>query len=149
MKTVLLIIFLFSIDYGNALLLSETNTEENLHEIKSEGGRNIKDFVTMAQRLGTSGLLDRFYTFQPLDLNKTYWSYLQPQNYARNRHTCFVMYDFNRVILNYDNNSKTSSDFLNGNYVDGFKHKREYIAAECKKELKIWFSFNQKLCFTN
>lgn len=109
------------------------NTDEALYENGNSGGRNINDFVTMVRILGTSGLMDRYFSFRIFNPDRTYWTSVQPQNIALNRYAYVIMYDYNRVILEHENgNLEATTDFINGNYVDGYKQKREYIAAACE-----------------
>lgn len=124
---------IIALSIGLAQLASvPANTDEALYENGNSGGRSMNDFVAMVRTLGTSGLIDRYYSFRIFNPDQTYWVSVQPQNIALNRYAFVIMYDYNRVILDHESdNTEATTDFINGNYVDGYKHKREYIAAAC------------------
>nr|XP_057923403.1 receptor-type tyrosine-protein phosphatase O [Doryrhamphus excisus] len=52
-----------------------------------------------------------------------------PVNRAKNRYTNILPYDFSRVKLMSMHNDE-GADYINANYIPGFKHAREYIATQ-------------------
>lgn len=133
MNSFLLVTFALCISLAHLAKVPSSSTDEALYENGNSGGRNIRDFVAMVRQLGPSGLIDRFSSFRSLNPDKTYWTSLQPQNIALNRYAFLVLYDYNRVILDQEFNPEATTDFISANFVDGFKHKREYIATPCEK----------------
>lgn len=51
-----------------------------------------------------------------------------PENIDKNRYSGDHCLDHSRVILSEDENS--SSDYINANYVDGYKQKHVFIATQ-------------------
>ncbi|RDD46599.1 Receptor-type tyrosine-protein phosphatase epsilon, partial [Trichoplax sp. H2] len=51
------------------------------------------------------------------------------QNESKNRYQNILAYDHTRVILKNDNGS-TRSDYINANYIDGYKSAKKYIATQ-------------------
>lgn len=141
MKFFLLVTFVLCISLAHLAKVPASSTDEALYENGNSGGRNIRDFVAMVQQLGPSGLIDRFSSFRSLNPDKTYWASLQPENIALNRYAFLVLYDYNRVKLDHEFNPEATTDFVSANFVDGFKHKREYIATSCE-ESKICKDMN-------
>uniref|UniRef100_A0A7N6BY58 protein-tyrosine-phosphatase n=1 Tax=Anabas testudineus TaxID=64144 RepID=A0A7N6BY58_ANATE len=52
-----------------------------------------------------------------------------PVNRPKNRYTNILPYDFSRVKLMSMHNDE-GSDYINGNYIPGYKHAKEYIATQ-------------------
>ncbi|KAJ8411138.1 hypothetical protein AAFF_G00171440 [Aldrovandia affinis] len=52
-----------------------------------------------------------------------------PVNRAKNRYTNILPYDFSRVMLVSMHNDE-GSDYINANYIPGYKSSREYIATQ-------------------
>jgi len=52
-----------------------------------------------------------------------------PYNQSKNRYSNILAYDHSRVMLNAVEN-EIGSTYINGNYIDGFKHPKKYIATQ-------------------
>uniref|UniRef100_A0A3B4X6W2 Tyrosine-protein phosphatase domain-containing protein n=1 Tax=Seriola lalandi dorsalis TaxID=1841481 RepID=A0A3B4X6W2_SERLL len=52
-----------------------------------------------------------------------------PVNRPKNRYTNILPYDFSRVKLISMHNDE-GSDYINANYIPGYKHAKEYIATQ-------------------
>lgn len=52
-------------------------------------------------------------------------------NLAKNRYTDVLCYDHSRVILSQIDDDVTS-DYINANFVDGYKQKNAYISTQGK-----------------
>lgn len=55
-------------------------------------------------------------------------------NLAKNRYTDVLCYDHSRVILSQLDDEVTS-DYINANFVDGYKQKNAYISTQGKRTL--------------
>jgi tyrosine-protein phosphatase non-receptor type 9 len=52
-------------------------------------------------------------------------------NVSKNRYSDVLCFDHTRVILSSDNaESETPSDYINANYVDGYKQKNAFISTQ-------------------
>lgn len=51
------------------------------------------------------------------------------QNIPKNRYSDVLCYDHSRVLLSQQNNDSTS-DYINANYVDGYKQKNAFISTQ-------------------
>lgn len=130
MKTSLLIALALCFGAANFAAVP-INYDEELYESGNSGGRSIQEFVAMVRHLGMPGLIERFDGLRLYDPDQTYWVQFQAENYPLNRYPMPV-YDESRVILSQEFNPGATTDFVSANFVDGFKHKREYIMASCK-----------------
>lgn len=57
-------------------------------------------------------------------------------NLAKNRYTDVLCFDHSRVIITPDDD-ETTSDYINANFVDGYKQKNAYISTQGMVE--EWF----------
>ncbi|XP_028174918.1 tyrosine-protein phosphatase non-receptor type 9 isoform X4 [Ostrinia furnacalis] len=53
-----------------------------------------------------------------------------PSNLAKNRYTDVLCYDHSRVTLSQTDPDDPSSDYINANYVDGYKQKNAFICTQ-------------------
>lgn len=60
-------------------------------------------------------------------------------NLTKNRYTDVLCYDHSRVVLSQD--SEDSSDYINANFVDGYKQKNAYISTQGEYILSIQWCF--------
>lgn len=51
-------------------------------------------------------------------------------NLAKNRYTDVLCYDHSRVIITPDDEDDQTSDYINANFVDGYKQKNAYISTQ-------------------
>lgn len=59
-----------------------------------------------------------------------FYYYRLKGNAAKNRYTDVLCYDHSRVVLSVDETGDPCSDYINANYVDGYKQKNAFISTQ-------------------
>ncbi|KAL6261513.1 hypothetical protein P5V15_006601 [Pogonomyrmex californicus] len=109
-----------------AIINDETKRE------KMESLVKVKDFEDYVKQAIESGLLDKQYETFPRGQTRS-WDYGKlPQNKTKNRYGNLIAYDETRVILKKFPNDKYS-DYINANYITGYKKDKHYIATQGPK----------------
>lgn len=111
-------------------LIVEKKDEEMRKETTSL--TKVKDFEDYVREAIQSGLLDKQYETFPRGQTRP-WDYGKlPQNKPKNRYGNLIAYDETRVILKKLPDDDYS-DYINANYITGYKQKKHYIATQGPK----------------
>jgi protein tyrosine phosphatase len=69
-----------------------------------------------------------------------------PSNLAKNRYTDVLCYDHSRVLLSQTDPDDPTTDYINANYVDGYKQKNAFICTQGKDHTQfIYFPYENIL----
>ncbi|XP_043493651.1 receptor-type tyrosine-protein phosphatase T-like [Polistes fuscatus] len=92
----------------------------------------VKDFEDYVKNAIKLGLLDQQYESFPRGQTKS-WDYGKlPQNKLKNRYANLTAYDETRVVLKKLEDDPFS-DYINANYIKGYKKEKRYIATQGPK----------------
>lgn len=95
----------------------------------------IEQIVEMVKQMGKKGLIKEYAEIRSRLPDGTFDHAKMRSNLTKNRYTDVLCYDHSRVILSHDNNEDDpTADYINANYVDGYKQKNAYISTQGKKK---------------
>ncbi|RUS88217.1 hypothetical protein EGW08_004049, partial [Elysia chlorotica] len=102
-----------------------TNTDKVYPPIKVE---DLWDYIRSSKQNDLEGLKNEFKSLPagvtaPCEIAK------RNENKYKNRYGNIIAYDHTRVLLDPDGEDATD-DYINANYIDGYKKQRVYIAAQ-------------------
>jgi tyrosine-protein phosphatase non-receptor type 9 len=95
----------------------------------NEGGMSLPEFVEHVRVKGRKGLYDEYAEIKSRAPPGTFNHARSFENQAKNRYTDVLCYDHSRVLLNPEN-SESNSDYINANFVDGYKQSRAFIFSQ-------------------
>lgn len=96
----------------------------------SEGDpKTIEQIVQMVRERGRNGLAKEYSEIRARAPDGTFQHARIRSNLSKNRYTDVLCYDHSRVILSNENDDATA-DYINANFVDGYKQKNAYISTQ-------------------
>ncbi|CRL08119.1 CLUMA_CG020881, isoform A [Clunio marinus] len=96
-------------------------------------GKTIQQFAEMVKKMEKKGLIKEYAEIRSNQPDGSFENARNQNNLTKNRYTDVLCYDHSRVILSVDENDdeKTSAtDYINANFVDGYKQKNAYISTQ-------------------
>lgn len=96
--------------------------------------KTIEQIVEMVKQMGKRGLMAEYAEIKSRQPDGTFDHAKLRSNLTKNRYTDVLCYDHSRVILSHDeaNEDDPTGDYINANYVDGYKQKNAYISTQGK-----------------
>ncbi|XP_014255868.1 tyrosine-protein phosphatase non-receptor type 9-like [Cimex lectularius] len=102
--------------------------DDSLH-CDSPGGQSLIEFVEKVRSKGKAGLSIEYAEIKARPPDGTFNHSKMKQNQAKNRYTDVLCYDHSRVLLSVIDDDPTS-DYINANFVDGYKQKNAFISTQ-------------------
>lgn len=91
--------------------------------------KTIEQIVQMVRERGRDGLAKEYSDIRSRAPDGTFSHARIRTNLPKNRYTDVLCYDHSRVILSQEN-EEPASDYINANFVDGYKQKNAYISTQ-------------------
>ncbi|XP_055550630.1 tyrosine-protein phosphatase non-receptor type 9 isoform X1 [Wyeomyia smithii] len=91
--------------------------------------KTIEQIVQMVRERGKQGLIREYAEIKARAPEGTFTHAKLRNNLAKNRYTDVLCYDHSRVVLSQEDDDPTS-DYINANFVDGYKQKNAYISTQ-------------------
>lgn len=93
--------------------------------------KTIEQIVDMVRSLGRKGLLKEYAEIRARQPDGTFDHAKLRNNLTKNRYTDVLCYDHSRVVLSHDvDEDDPTNDYINANFVDGYKQKNAYISTQ-------------------
>jgi tyrosine-protein phosphatase non-receptor type 9 len=98
-------------------------------------GKTIEQIVDMVKQMGKKGLVKEYTEIRSRQPEGTFDHAKMRSNLTKNRYTDVLCFDHSRVILAHDENNEDdpTSDYINANFVDGYKQKNAYISTQGRR----------------
>lgn len=107
---------------------ASSSWDESLH-IDDGLGMTLEEFIDHLQKKGRKGLYQEYTELKAKSPEGTFEASRLKPNQAKNRYTDVLCYDHTRVRLSHLEGDPCS-DYLNANYVDGYKQKNAFISTQ-------------------
>lgn len=98
--------------------------------------KTIEQVLEMVRERGRVGLTKEYTDIRSRAPDGTFTHARIRTNLAKNRYTDVLCFDHTRVILSVENEEPTS-DYINANFVDGYKQKNAYISTQGMCKMKM------------
>lgn len=113
--------------------LLETAGPAPIEDIQSsiidQDGYSLEEFILYVRNKTRNGLFDQYQEIKSRPPDGTFDHARMTENLVKNRYTDVLCYDHTRVVLARDDNDQ-ESDYINANYVDGYKQKNAFISMQ-------------------
>ncbi|KAI5724520.1 hypothetical protein M8J77_003661 [Diaphorina citri] len=97
----------------------------------SSQGLSIAEFVEAVRSKGRSGLCLEYEGFKIKPPDGSFEVAKRRENLFKNRYSDVLAYDHTRVLLSQQDDVP-GSDYINANFVDGYKQKNAFISTQGK-----------------
>ncbi|KAL0821133.1 hypothetical protein ABMA28_005754 [Loxostege sticticalis] len=94
------------------------------------GGETPAALLARVRALRRRGLAAEYDDIRARPPNGTFHHAKLPSNLAKNRYTDVLCYDHSRVLLSQTDPDDPTTDYINANYVDGYKQKNAFICTQ-------------------
>lgn len=98
--------------------------------------KTIEQIVHMVRERGRDGLTKEYSEIRSRAPDGSFQHARIRLNLAKNRYTDVLCYDHSRVILSQEDEEPTS-DYINANFVDGYKQKNAYISTQGETSIPL------------
>jgi len=93
-------------------------------------GLTLDEFARHVKSKGKQGLYTEYAEIKNKGTDGTFNHARLKGNASKNRYTDVLCYDHSRVILSVEDGDDPCSDYINANYVDGYKQKNAFISTQ-------------------
>ncbi|XP_045538702.1 tyrosine-protein phosphatase non-receptor type 9-like [Papilio machaon] len=93
-------------------------------------GESAGALLTRLRALGRRGLVAEYEEIRARPPQGTFQHAKLPSNLSKNRYTDVLCYDHSRVLLSQTDPEDPTTDYINANYVDGYKQKNAFICTQ-------------------
>lgn len=104
--------------------------------LTGDDAKTIQQIVEMVKQTGKKGLIKEYADIRARQPDGTFDHAKLRSNLTKNRYTDVLCYDHSRVVLSHDaedaDDEDPTGDYINANYVDGYKQKNAYISTQGK-----------------
>lgn len=108
-------------------------------------GMSLDEFMQMVNDKGKKGLYEEYFLIKMTPPDGSFDIARNKSNHSKNRYIDVLAYDHTRVKLPLLDN-EPDSDYINANFVDGYKQKRAFISTQGKYSCKyVWFVISSHL----
>ncbi|TRY69985.1 hypothetical protein TCAL_10021 [Tigriopus californicus] len=94
---------------------------------------NLEEHVALLHADSDFGFTKEYEEIQTFSAQETQACHLQcshPDNKCKNRYLNIVAYDHSRVVLSQASGQRKTSDYINANYIDGYRKYNAYIGTQ-------------------
>ncbi|XP_045484147.1 tyrosine-protein phosphatase non-receptor type 9 isoform X1 [Pieris rapae] len=93
-------------------------------------GETPAALLARVRQLGRRGLVAEYEEIRARPPHGTFHHAKLPSNLVKNRYTDVLCYDQSRVVLSQTDPDDATTDYINANYVDGYKQKNAFICTQ-------------------